>query len=445
MAVTVAFAGSLTLVNGSQVLDLSRVPLSFEATRRATSSPAYHEFRSLAAPKYSGEPIVRWNDNALTILAGLPPDRLTRDLAMVHLAAHDAVNLVRTEYETYAVDPQRTRHASGRVDPALAAAAAAHDVLVGLWPDEQESIDAMLQRDLDAAGATRRDKSLALGAAAAQAILTARADDGVDATVPYTFGPAGPGVYQPTPPFGEVVVGTQVPFMTPFVLRSVDRFRPDAPSPLASAEWAHDYNEVKAYGHIDSTVRTADQTDAARFFFELSTLQWNRTARHVAARHDKGLWITARAFALLNVSLIDAGIVTFDSKYRYNFWRPLTAIRAGDDGNASTDPDPAWAPLGATPPHPEHVAGHASTSAAAAVILTEVYGSNVRFKTTSSSSSPPGAVRSYASFDDMVVEICHSRIWAGIHFRQSIEAGLAQGTSVGRYVNARALRHYRAR
>jgi PAP2 superfamily len=386
--------------------------------------------------KYSGETIVRWNSNAITMLAGTPPDRFTRDLAMVHLAAHDAVNVVTPEYETYALDRKSSRHRPGHANPALAAAAAAHDVLVALWPDRQALIDGMLQVDIDAAHPSRRDRSLEIGAAAAHAIVMARANDGLDAVVPYTFGPPNPPVYQPVPPLGAIVVGTQVPFMTPFVLDSANRFRPAAPPDLASAKWARDYNEVKAYGRVDSAVRTANQTDAARFFFELSTLLWNRVASEVAAQDDRGLWTTARVFALINASLMDGAIATFDSKYHYNFWRPFTAIHAIDDGNASTDPDSTWTPLGVTPPHPEYVAGHASQSAAASVALTAIYGAKVSFRTTSTTSP---SIRSYDSFDDLVVEIANSRIWAGFHYRTSVYAGMVQGYGVGRYVMANAL------
>lgn len=397
------------------------------------------KYQDLAPERLSGETIVRWNDNAITVLTGAPPDRFTRDLAMVHLAAHDAVNGIVPKYETYALERRSIRH-HRRASAALAAAAAAHDVLVALWPGKQAQIDKMLQLDIEAAKARTRDSSLEIGAAAARAILIARMNDGLDAMVPYTFSPAAPGVYQPVPPLGGAVVGTQVPFMIPFVLDSASRFRADGPPALAGDIWARDYNEVKAYGHVNSAIRTADQTDAARFFFELSTLQWNRCARHVATLHEKGLWTTARAFALINMSLVDDAIATFDSKYHYNYWRPFTAIRAADDGNASTDPDPTWTPLGVTPPHPEYVAGHASNSAAASVPLTAIYGRGVGFSTTSTTSS---STRSYSGFDDMVLEIAHSRIWAGFHFRTSVEAGMVQGYEVGRYVMANALRNAR--
>jgi hypothetical protein len=390
----------------------------------------------LSLSALSGETIVRWNHNASMVLTGARPERLTRDLAMVHLAAHDAVNAVRAQYEMYALDRRRMRGASS-ADPALAAAIAAHDVLAALWPDKQSELAAMIATDIARVNPRRRNASCDIGAAAARAILLVRENDGVDAAVPYMFGPSDPGVYQPVPPLGPVVVGTQLPFMKPFVLDNAAQFRPPPPPDLVSDLWARDYNEVKAVGDVASIVRTAEQTDAARFFFELSTLQWNRTARHVATQYDKGLWRTARAFALMNVSLMDDAIATFESKYYYNFWRPLTAIRTGDDGNPGTDPDPTWAPLGGTPPHPEYLAGHASNSAAAAIPLSAIYGRTVSFSTTSMTSP---SQRSYRSFDDMVREIADSRVWAGFHYRFSVDAGLRQGHEVGLYVVQNALR-----
>jgi hypothetical protein len=390
----------------------------------------------LSLSALSGETIVRWNHNASIVLTGARPERLTRDLAMVHLAAHDAVNAVKAQYEMYALDRRRMRDGSS-ADPALAAAIAAHDVLAVLWPDKQAELAEMIESDIAKAKPRRRNASRDVGAAAARAILLARDKDGVGADVPYGFGPSDPGVYQPVPPLGPVVVGTQLPFMKPFVLDSAARFRPPPPPDLVSDQWARDYNEVKAVGDVDSMVRTADQTDAARFFFELSTVQWNRTARHVATQDDQGLWRTARAFALMNVSLMDDAIATFESKYHYNFWRPFTAIRTGDDGHPSTEPDPTWAPLGVTPPHPEYLAGHASNSAAASVPLTAIYGRKVSFSTTSTTSP---SRRSYRSFNDMVREIADSRVWAGFHYRFSVDAGMRQGYEVGRYVVQNILR-----
>ena len=304
----------------------------------------------------SGETIVRWNQNAVTIANG-PALPMMRELAIVHIAMHDAANAVERHYETYS-RIARDR----RADPALAAAAAAHDALVALTPSSVAEIDALFQTDLAlVTDADKRHRSLRVGAAAANAILARRADDGSNARVTYTFGPVEPGVYQPVPPAGTNVAFPHWPDVTPFVMTSGSQFRQAGPVSLSRRTWARDYNEVRNFGGIDSTVRTADQTHAARFWIENPQFATNNIARTVATANDKGLWATARAFALVNVGIMDASIATWDAKYHFSFWRPYTAIRgpAGssvDDGRADTPLDPTWLPLNATPGHPDTLA-----------------------------------------------------------------------------------------
>jgi hypothetical protein len=192
----------------------------------------------------------------------------------------------------------------------------------------------MFQDDLlRVTDADTRDRSLTVGAAAANAILARRADDGSNAMVTYTFGPVEPGVYQPVPPAGTNVAFPHWPNVTPFVMTSGSQFRQAGPVRLSSRAWARDYNEVRELGRIDSGVRTADQTHAATFWIENPQFATNTIARTVATAHDKGLWATARAFALVNVAIMEASIATWEAKYYFSFWRPYTAIRGPDERN----------------------------------------------------------------------------------------------------------------
>ena len=376
----------------------------------------------------SGEPIARWNQNGFTALTRGPDVRFQiRGMAMMHIAMHDAANLVRARYAGYAVNP--TTDDSG-ADPSLAAAAAAHDVLVALRPDLRSTIDGWLQTDLARVTiAKMRTRSLQVGASAAQAIIALRTGDSCCSDPPFVPGSA-PGDYQFTPPF-TFVYGSGWGAMRPFSLSSGDQFLPAGPPDLSTAEWAAEYNEVQAYGSATSTLRTSQQTFAGRFWIDGSAEIYCRMARNLIAERNTDLWDSARALALAFIAGNDAAISVWDAKYEYAFWRPITAIRAGDtDGNDATVADPAWSPLATTPPHPEYSSAHAATCAAAAVALAEVFG-DVPVRATSS--IVPGEV-SWPSLTASADECAESRILVGYYFLSSIEHGLAQGYDVGQWV-----------
>jgi hypothetical protein len=381
-----------------------------------------------AAPRPSGDTIVRWNANTITILSPTSSPDLTRGLAMTHLAVHDAVNAVRPRYVAYAYPASVDTGA----DPELAAAAAAHDVLVALRPAKQAELDSLLATDLAAVPSEhRRATSLAVGAGAAQAILGLRANDGSTAQVSYTPG-TDPGDYQYTPPFTSVLA-PQWQFVTPFALTSPGQFRPPGPTPLDSAQYAADYNEVKAYGAHDSAVRTVAQTEEAKFWLTNPPIISNRIARDLALAEGLDLWESARAFALLQMAFADALIATWDAKFQFDFWRPYTAIRAGDtDGNELTLADPGWLPLNTTPPFPEYPSAHAVIAAASGVILNDTFGASTSFEATSE--SLPGVTHTYASFDELTEMSTLSRIWGGFHFRTSCFDGKHQGELIGAYI-----------
>jgi PAP2 superfamily len=384
----------------------------------------------------SGETIVRWSENNFALLTtldnGSPSGlQLIRELAIVHIAMHDAANAVDPQYNRYVLDVE-----DPAADPALAAAAAAHAAAVTLRPGKQAQADAFLQTDLDAVtDPDKRQRSLDIGAAAADAIIAARQDDGFFDTVPYTFGPPEPGVWQPVPPSGTNVVGPHFPFVTPLGISSASQFRSPPPPALSSSEWLDDYNEVKEIGRSDSTTRTADQTAIALFWREQTQFAWNNIARTVANQNDKGLFDTARAFALLNMGLFDGLIANFDTKYHYTYWRPYTAIREVDDGRSDTEMDPTWLPLNSTPGHPEYTSSTAAMGAASAFPLTQIYGGSTGFTITTSTADPPGSTRSYSSFDHAAQESGESRVYAGIHFGFSVESTAQdQGSQVGDFL-----------
>jgi len=374
----------------------------------------------------TGEPISRWNVNGFSALTRGPDVRFqVRGLAMMHIAMHDAANTVSEHYETYALDDDLYENMTA--DPSLAAAKAAHDVLVYLRPDLTSQIDGWLQPDLAlVTNSTKRANSLTVGAAAAQAIINLRANDHCCSDPAFTPG-TDPGDYQYTPPF-TFVYASGWGNMTPFAIASGSAYRPAGPPALSSADWAADYNEVKAYGSATSTVRTSNQTYLARFWIDGTPEIYSRMARNLIAAQRTNLWKSARAFAVAFIAGNDAAISVWDAKYTYAFWRPYTAIRAGDtDGNDATAADTAWSPLATTPPHPEYSSAHAATAAAVAVAMADVFG-DVPVHATSS--IVPGDV-SWSSFTASALQCAESRIWVGYHFRTSIEDGLAQGFAIG--------------
>src|SRR2546430_512666 len=270
--------------------------------------------------------------------AGLIPQQQQRVAAMVHVAVHDAVNSVAPRYEAYAV------HVSVSAGASIEAATvqAAYGVLIRLLPAQAAMLDAARSASLlkipDGPG---KEQGLAVGEAVAGQIVSRRSTDGPTGAGTYTFG-SGPGESQrPPPPFATPAIPAWR-FVTPFVLKSGSQFRTEGPPSLTSDEWAEEFNETKRLGSIDSSDRTQEQTTIALCGAEPPLPMWNRVARSVSAHRNTDLIDNARLFALLNLSMVDATIAIWDSKYAYRFWRPVTAIRAADtDGNDSTDPDPA--------------------------------------------------------------------------------------------------------
>jgi hypothetical protein len=293
-------------------------------------------------------------------------------------------------------------------------------------------------------------EGIAAGRAAAAAILGIRRADHATALVAYTPG-TQPGNWQPTPnpvPFDPPAPADFLPAILPgwgkvipFGLRRSNQFEPDGPPGLLSKRYARDYNEVKAIGSKQSTIRTAEQTSIARFWYEGSPAGWSRIARLVAQSQSLDSWDTARLLALVNLAMADGYIAGFETKYDFNFWRPVTAIRAGGmDGNDATDPDPAWSSLLNTPAIPDYTSTHSILGGAASEVLRRFFrNDNIPFTTTSGVPFA-GITRSFVSFSQAAAENGASRIYAGIHFRSAVEDGIEQGTQIGRFVFTHTLR-----
>jgi hypothetical protein len=373
----------------------------------------------------SGETVARWNSNAISVLFPTNPPELTRSLAMTHIALHDAANAVRPKYERYAYHVTEDTGA----DPSAAAAVAAAEVLKHRRPAKAADIDALLAVDLAMVSNPQRlQNSIHVGQAAAAAIIALRANDGSSsAATSYTPG-IEPGDYQPT---AAIVLLPGWGNVTPFAMAAGNQFVGDGPPALTSAEYTADYTEVKDYGSATSTVRTEEQTAEARFWIENPPTVFNRVAQREIINQDLDLWQAARGMALTQIAFADAIISTWNAKFTYHFWRPITAIRNGDtDGNDATIADPTWTPLNVTPPFPEYDSAHAVVAAASATILTDVFGP-VAFTETSTAT---GIVRTYSSWFHAAETSTDSRIWGGFHFRGSCEDGEVSGLVLGLYI-----------
>ena len=417
-----------------------------ESRRRGQSSASIEplETRTLMA----GDVVLEWNAIAVettkTLVPALTTQRQTRMMAMVHGAVFDAVNSVERDYDPYLVKVGTPRWASADA----AAAVAAHDVLVGLVPAKQAAFDDSLAASLAAIpDGPAEDEGAAVGRAVAAAMLAHRQDDGFNAVVPYTPG-TEPDDWQPTPPAFAPPVTPQLATTDPFALRAPDQFRAAPPPPITSAAFTQAFDEAKALGAVNSTTRTAEQTEIARYWVGpagtvLPPGQWNRIARTVATARGNSMPENARLFALLNFGMADAQISCWDTKYTYNFVRPITAIRnAANDGNDDTVADPAWTPLITTPAHPSYTSGHSTVSAAAATILGTFFGDDsIAFEDTAELSAGGATItRSFGGFWEAAEEAASSRLYAGIHWSFDNEVGLEAGRDVGRFVSDGLLR-----
>src|SRR5262245_62140675 len=403
------------------------------------TSSAQDASRISQAPTAQPDMVLIWNEhaaNAIITVAGQPPTRGIIHLAMVHLAIYDAVNAI-TDYRfsVYAVRPNIVFPAS----PEAAAATAAHDVLVALFPNQKTDLDAKYAASLATiTDDTAKINGIAVGQQTAAGIIMLRANDGRNAIVPYTPG-SGPGVWQPTPPGFLPAATPEIAKVQPFTLFSPSQFRAEPPPALNCETWVRDYNETKQLGVATGSARTPEQTDLARFISDQPTLQWNRAWRGIAIARGLSLVDNARFFAMLASAGADAIIACWDSKFFYNFWRPVTAIRAGDkDGNSETTPDPNWIGVVVTPNHPEYPAAHGCFSGASVETLKFFIGADrFDFQMDSKVAGLTQPVRSYTSFSQALIDILNARVYGGMHYRNSTEKGALIGKQVSNFATQR--------
>jgi hypothetical protein len=378
----------------------------------------------------SPQVILDWNVNTLgaTGTAGVAPAVTNLYLAMVHGAMFDAVNAIAGGYRPYldgvTADPTASKVA--------AAAAAAHGVLAGSFPDQATDLQALLETSLEAVpDGAAEDAGVAAGEAAAAAMLAAREGDGRGQPYPLTFGD-GPGEYRATPPDFAEFPAAWVAAVKPFLADSAEDYRTAGPYALDSAEYAADFNEVKALGAAEGSTRT-DEQNALLAFWISPVGQWSQVERSLAMREGLDIAAAARLFAIANLAAGDTASACHADKYTWMFWRPITAIQeAESDGNPATEADPDWAPLVPTPPYPEHPSGWNCYAGAHAGALQRFFGTDEMAYQISSPDIPEP--RSYTSFSQGLQEGIDLRILQGIHFRNAE----GQGVELGQQAAARA-------
>jgi len=382
--------------------------------------------------------VIQWNRTLLVIVRtpGAQPATVhpTRSFAIMHAAIYDAVNAIDGTHKPYLVRLSASHFASQEA----AAAAAAHEVLVKLYPNPnlQAALDAQFQQALAQLPSVGKAEGVSIGNTVADRILALRANDGSNAQpIPYVFGNA-PGDYQSTPPnFPKQPQFTHWSRVTPFALEAADQFRPGAPPKLTSDRYSDAFDQVKSLGIAGSTTATADQALTGRFWNGAIQNYWNEIAQTASLAHDLTTAENARLFALLNLSFADGVIAFYDAKYTYNFWRPVTAIRAAaTDGNPDTEADPNWLPeVGNTTPDPSYPGAHAVISAAGEEVLTSFFHKD-HFEFDVTSEVLPGVDRSFTSLRAAAEEATLSRIFAGVHFLFDLTTGRRLGSDVADFV-----------
>src|SRR6266850_2834549 len=377
------------------------------------------------APGVHADVITDANTRAADVVSRIPVAPLTvRMMAIVQVSVFEAVNAVTGRYP-----PQRaklTRAPGASVEAAVAAAT--RTALSKLMPAQQALIDADYQALLGSVpDGPAKTAGIAVGERAATAIVALCADDGAVAADVYRPHAAA-GVYVPT-------VGPAVPHWgqrRPWVMPRGDHFRPGPPPALTSDTWARDYNEIKAVGSRNSTQRTPEQTAMARFWEATAPNVYWPIARSVAATPGRDVTDNARLLALAGMAMDDGLIAVFDAKYTYNLWRPVTAIRNGDnDGHDATERDAGWTPFIDTPMHPEYPCAHCIVSASLGAVLAAEIGTGSGPALSSSSPTAQNAVRTWATVNDFTQEVAVARIYDGVHYRNSTVVGSQMGKKIG--------------
>jgi len=394
-----------------------------------------------------GDAVLAWINTTIDAIRSDPSNvgLVSRTLAMVSAAVYDAVNDIERTGAVFKVDV----HAPHRASPQAAASEAAYTVLLALYPSYATQLQATMAQSLAAVPAgPARNAGVKVGQEVADGILAWRANDGSAISVPYVPG-TEPGQWRPTPPDYTVAWGPEWGKVKTFAIASTAPYLPPPPPALDSPEYAAALNQVESLGALDSATRTADQTQAGIFWCYdapatgTPPVHDDQIVEEIALQEHNSLAQNARLFGLINVAQGDAGIVAWNAKYSYNFWRPVTAIHlANTDGNPATVADPTWTPLGSvntagkpsfTPPFPGYVSGHATFGGTVFTILADFYRTdNVHFTITSD--QLPGVTRSFDSFSAASLENAWSRVYLGVHFWFDETGGISIGDSLGNHI-----------
>jgi hypothetical protein len=412
---------------------------------------------TLESRRLLSDMVLRWNQITIDVLRAdttLPgPGWSSRNMAIASLAVFDAVNSIDKSYDPYLIQVPGVNHNNTSMDAAIASAA--HAALVRLYPQQRTLLDAELEDSLeDVPDGLKERRGVLLGKLVGAAMVLSRKHDGASREVEYTVNP-DPGHWSPDPinPLQQAW-GPGWGQVRPFALRSGKQFRAPPPPMLDSAAYAAAFNEVKSLGEKDSTTRTPEQTEIGIFWgydragTGTPPALYCQATEVLAVQQQNTVVENARLFALVNVAQADAGIAAWDSKYKYDHWRPVTAIRrAAEDGNPATEADLDWEPLGApgnaaipnfTPPFPAYVSGHATFGAAVFKVLANFYGSD-QMQYTLTSDELPGVSRDYTSFSQAAAENARSRIYLGIHWNYDDSFGQEMGRKVADWTTSHVL------
>jgi hypothetical protein len=422
----IGFAVAATLALGIPLLP-TVTSLQAHGSPRGSAAPDDAESRPSA--QTSDYVVLEWNEIAIATIGTQPPFPSTRFMATVHLAMFEAVNAISGKYEPYLGSVTGSAGASKEA----AAVAAAHGVLVAFFPAAAATLDQ--QRDASLASIPEPGKSagIAVGQAAAAAMLAERTGDGSTPAQFHLPPNAAPYEWQPTPsctPAGGAFAHWAN--VKPFGILSSSQFRAGPPPALTSDRYARDLNEVLRVGGVGSAHRSRHKASVARIYAAQPPHQgWNLLARQIINRRGDDITDTARTLALLNMSLADAHFTVFESKYFYRTWRPETAIpRAAEDGNPNTMPS-AFVPFVTTPCFPGYPSAHGVGAGAASRVLARAYG---RYHVVvNSHPTVPGVVLTFHDLLDVVKAVSDARVYGGIHFRTDQDAAEDQGRSVAQW------------
>jgi hypothetical protein len=401
---------------------------------------------SLAIPgSLRADVVADWNAIAerSVATAAHPPPVAALDFAIVQVSIYDAIMAIDGRYQPYYV---QIPNASGSMD--AAGAKAGHDILVYLFPAQSSQLDADYDAYLAQHNISPSDPGVAVGAQAAAGIAALRSNDGrFPPSPPPYFGSTEPGQWRPTPSYEPGGPPSNAPGLVPwvkdvrpFTFNDPDDYTTDGPPALNSAEYAADFNDVKSMGSKTSATRTAAETQLAYFWADSGPFMWQRALRDISNRYLSNAGDSARMFALADLAAGDAQIACWNTKYEFNFWRPITAIALADqDGNPDTQADPNWRPLINTPNFPEYTSGHTTSSTAVTEILENFFGTKqLEFTITTANGLANPKTHTYSNLSDAIKDVGYARVYAGIHFRTADVHGVTLGSRIAKHT----FKHY---